>query len=71
MSVFWMAGAVVALALGVWIGIGAPGWPHKPTSERRHTSHRHLNPIAWGRTSNRERQRPRDPDDRRPNLRRR
>jgi hypothetical protein len=71
MTVLYIGGALLALALGFWIGIGAPGWPHKPSHERRHTSHRSLNPIAWGRTSNRERQRPRDLEERRPNLRRR
>jgi hypothetical protein len=71
MTGLWILGAIVALAVGVWIGVGAPGIRHKPSTERRHTSHRNLNPIAWGRTSNRERQRVRDRDDRKPRLRRR
>jgi|GEM_PF-2320999 len=71
MNLLWIAAAVLALALGIWIGIGAPGWPHKPSHERRHTSQRNLNPIAWGRTSNRSRQQVRDLDERKPRLRRR
>ncbi len=42
-------GAVLVLALGIWIGIGAPGWPHQPTYRRRHTDKRPLNPVQWGR----------------------
>jgi hypothetical protein len=71
MTAIALVGAVLALAVGVWIGVGAPGWPHRPSTERRHTSHRNLNPIAWGRTSNRERQKVREMDDRKPRLRRR
>jgi hypothetical protein len=71
MTALWLLGAVVALGVGVWVGVGAPGWPHKPSSERRHTSHRNLNPIAWGRTSNRERQKVREMEDRKPRIRRR
>jgi hypothetical protein len=71
MTGLWLLGAVVALSVGIWIGVGAPGWPHKPSNERRHTSHRNLNPIAWGRTSNRQRQRVREMDERKPRLRRR
>jgi hypothetical protein len=71
MSVFWLIAAVLSLVLGIWIGIGAPGWPHRDTGERRHTSYRNLNPIAWGRTSNRSRQRPREMGERRPRLRKR
>jgi hypothetical protein len=71
MSILFIGAAALALGLGVWIGIGAPGWPHKESHERRHTSQRNLNPIAWGRTSNRERQRVRDRDERKPRLRRR
>ncbi len=70
MSGLWLLGSVVALAVGVWIGVGAPGWPHRPSTERRHTSHRNLNPIAWGRTSNRERQKVREMGDRKPRIRR-
>jgi hypothetical protein len=60
---FWIL-AVAVFALGVWIGVGAPGWPHKPEDGRRHREHRPLNPIAWGRTSSRERRRPRSRDER-------
>ncbi len=50
MAVFLMIlGAILVLALGIWIGVGAPGWPHKPIYRRRHTEKRPLNPIAWGR----------------------
>jgi hypothetical protein len=56
---------IVVFAVGVWIGVGAPGWPVKPDERRRHTRHRSVNPIAWGRTSNRERKRPRNPGERR------
>lgn len=69
MAVLLIGGAVAALGLGVWIGVGAPGWPHKPGPGRRHTEKRPLNPIAWGRTSNRERLRVRTPEERRPKLR--
>lgn len=69
-TTLYVLGAVLALAVGIWIGIGAPGWPHKPKYHRDHTTHRNLNPIAWGRTSNRERQRARSAEERRrPRLR--
>jgi hypothetical protein len=61
--------AVLIFVLGVWIGIGAPGWPHKPEGRRRHTQQRSLNPIAWGRTPGRERQKPRSASERRVRLR--
>jgi hypothetical protein len=57
--------AVVVFAVGLWIGVGAPGWPHKPDDGRRHRTQRSLNPIAWGRTPGRERQRPRSAEERR------
>ena len=70
MTAFLIAGAILALAIGIWIGMGAPGWPHKPKYYREHTQQRNLNPIAWGRTSNRERQRARSAEERRrPRLR--
>lgn len=56
-------------AVGVWIGVGAPGWPYKPESGRRHAERRSINPIAWGRTPGRERQRPKTRDERRIRLR--
>ncbi len=49
------AGAILALAVGIWIGIGAPGWPVPPTYERGRLEKREINPIAWGRSSNRQR----------------
>lgn len=60
-----IVGAIVALVGGLWVGMGAPGWPHKPKYYREHTQTRSINPIAWGRTSSRERQRPRSADERR------
>lgn len=70
MSVFVIVAAVAALGVGVWIGIGAPGWPHKPRYHRQHGEQRSINPIAWGRTPSRERQRARTRDERRgPRLR--
>ena len=62
-------GAVLALGIGVYIGLGAPGWPSEPDGQRKHTERRPLNPIAWGRTSNRDRLRVRTPEERRPRLR--
>jgi hypothetical protein len=61
-----LAGAV--FAVGIYIGVGAPGWPVKP-SGRRHYERRSLNPIAWGRTPGRERQKPRTPGERKIRLR--
>jgi hypothetical protein len=61
--------AILVFSLGIWIGVGAPGWPHKPEGGRRHTQKRPLNPVAWGRTPGRERQRPRAPGERRIKLR--
>jgi hypothetical protein len=69
MIVAIIGGAAAAFGIGIWIGIGAPGWPHPPESNRRHTEKRPINPIAWGRTSSRERLRPRSPEERRPRLR--
>lgn len=69
MSTFLVVAGLV-FAIGVWIGVGAPGWPHKPQTYRRHDQKRPLNPIAWGRTPGRERQRPRDMGERRIQLRR-
>lgn len=65
-----IGGAVAALGVGVWVGVGAPGWPHKPKYYREHKETRSINPIAWGRTSSRDRQRPRSSSERRgPKLR--
>lgn len=64
-----VVGAVLALAVGVYIGLGAPGWPTEPERERRHTERRPLNPVAWGKTSGRDRLRVRSPEERRPRLR--
>ena len=64
-----VVGAIAVFGIGLWIGVGAPGWPHKPEGGRRHREHRSINPIAWGRTPGRERQRPRSSDERRIRLR--
>ncbi len=61
--------SVIVFAIGLWIGVGAPGWPHNEDNDRRHTQRRPLNPIAWGRTPGRDRQRPRLPGERRFRLR--
>jgi hypothetical protein len=61
--------AVLVFAAGIWIGVGMPGWPFKTESGRRHTEKRPLNPIAWGRTPGRERQKPRAVSERRIRLR--
>jgi hypothetical protein len=61
--------AILVFAVGLWIGVGAPGWPNKGEGGRRHTQKRSINPIAWGRTPGRERQRPRAPGDRKIRLR--
>jgi hypothetical protein len=62
--------AVLIFALGIWIGVGAPGWPWKPEGGgRRHTQRRPINPVAWGRTPGRERQRPRSASERKIRLR--
>jgi hypothetical protein len=65
----FMVAAIAAFGIGLWIGVGAPGWPHKPREGRRHREHRAINPIAWGRTPNRERPRPKSGDERRIRLR--
>jgi hypothetical protein len=46
-----IAGAILALGVGIWIGLGAPGWPHKPAApgSRRRLQKRPINPVAWGR----------------------
>ncbi len=43
--------AILALAAGIWIGVGAPGWPHKPPQggKRRKLEKRSINPVQWGR----------------------
>lgn len=69
MSALMILGAVLALAAGVWVGLGAPGWPHPPDSDRRHTQRRALNPIAWGKSTSRRRLTPRTADERRRQLR--
>jgi len=61
--------AVIVFAIGIWIGVGAPGWPVKPEGGRRHTQKRSLNPAAWGRTPGRKRQTPRVPGERKIKLR--
>lgn len=60
--------AVAVFGIGLWIGVGAPGVPVRAEG-RRHTQKRAINPMAWGRTPGRERQRPRDPGSRKLRLR--
>jgi hypothetical protein len=64
-----IAGAVLALALGIWIGLGAPGWPIPPEGRSRRLEKRNINPVAWGRGARRDRLSPRRRDDRRERLR--
>lgn len=64
-----IAGSVLVFLIGIYIGLGAPGWPVKPEARARRLEKRSINPIAWGRTSGRQRLTPRDRDDRRPRLR--
>lgn len=64
-----VGGSVLALLIGIYIGLGAPGWPVKPEARTRRLEKRSLNPVAWGRGSSRERLSPRNRDDRRPRLR--
>lgn len=64
-----VAGAVLAFAIGIYIGLGAPGWPVKPEARANRLEKRSINPIAWGRTGHRERMSPRSRDDRRQRLR--
>jgi hypothetical protein len=52
--------ALLALGIGVWLGLGAPGWPHKeprPGTRRRRLEQRSLNPIAWTRRESERRTR--------------
>jgi hypothetical protein len=53
MSGLMIGGAVLALLAGLWIGFGAPGWPHRDEPRTRRLEKRPLNPIAWGRSSER------------------
>jgi hypothetical protein len=52
---------VIALGVGIWLGLGAPGWPHKPSaggSRRRGLEKRAINPIAnWRRSESPRRHR--------------
>jgi hypothetical protein len=64
-----IAGALVAFCIGIWIGLGAPGWPVPPEARSRRLEKRNINPIAWGRASARERPSARRRGDRGPRLR--
>jgi hypothetical protein len=49
-AVLMIAGAFAALGMGIWIGVGAPGWPKKsrPTdlkTFRKRLKKRSVNPI--------------------------
>jgi hypothetical protein len=61
--------AIAVFVMGVWIGVGAPGWPYKPESRSSRLQRRQINPVAWGRTPGRDRQKPRTPGERRIKLR--
>lgn len=61
--------AIAVFVLGLWIGLGAPGWPYKPEGGRQHLQKRAINPVAWGRTPKRDRLTPRTPGDRKLRLR--
>ena len=65
----FLIGALLAFVIGIWIGVGAPGWPYKPEGRGR-LQRRSINPIGWGKTPGRERQRPRSAEERRPRLKR-
>lgn len=69
LAILLIGGAVAALGVGIWIGLGAPGWPVPPRPSSRRLEKREINPIAWGRSGQRERLRPRSREDRRPRLR--
>lgn len=64
-----IGGAVIALGVGIWIGLGAPGWPYQPEARAHRLQQRSINPVAWGRSTGRERLSPRRREDRRPRLR--
>lgn len=48
---------IPVLAIGIWIGLGAPGWPHKPEGGdvRRRREKRPINPVSWANTRRRTR----------------
>lgn len=43
-----IGGGVVSLGVGVYIGLGAPGWPVPPRPHDGRLKKRPVNPIAWG-----------------------
>lgn len=59
-----IGGCILALAVGVWVGLGAPGWPWQPEGRSSKLERRPINPIAWGRTGKRDRLKVRTPEDR-------
>ena len=69
MTLLLIAGAVLALVIGLWVGLGAPGWPNPPEGRSRRLAKRSLNPVAWARGTRRERPTPRTRQDRRDRLR--
>lgn len=54
-GVLIIAGGVLAFGLGIYIGLGAPGWPVPPEARPRRLEKRALNPLARGRITGRER----------------
>lgn len=65
----FLIGALLVFGIGIWIGVGAPGWPYKPDGRTR-LQRRPINPVGWGKTPGRERQRPKSRDERKPRLKR-
>lgn len=68
-EILLIVGAVLALALGIWIGLGAPGWPVPPEPRSRRLEKRNINPVMWGRSTRHERLSPRTREERRSRLR--
>ncbi|HEX6923887.1 MAG TPA: hypothetical protein VF167_00550 [Longimicrobiaceae bacterium] len=62
-GVLIIAGGVLAFGLGIYIGLGAPGWPVPPEARPRRLEKRALNPLARGRITGRERLSPRHFDE--------
>ena len=45
LGIIIIGGGVVSLAAGVYIGLGAPGWPVPPRPHERRLEKRQINPI--------------------------
>lgn len=68
-DILLIAGMVLALGIGIYIGLGAPGWPVPPEARSRRLEKRNINPVAWGRSGRRERLSARTAEERRLRLR--